>query len=162
VKPGPRPTPTNLRILQGAPPRRTDVSEAIPPPTDLPECPPWLNEYARQEWDRLAADLYGMGVLTGIDQTMLAAFCTAYSRWRTAEEDLQKQADEDDETHGAIIDTINGNKIQNPLMGVANAARRDMQRLAVEFGLTPSSRTLIDAGKRGEVDPIGARYFGRK
>lgn len=156
---GPKPTPTNLRILQGGPARRTQSSEPVPPPSDLPDCPAWLNTYARGEWDRLAADLYGMGILTGVDQTMLAAYCMAYARWRQAEEDLQVMADQDPITHGALLKTKEGNAIQNPLVGVANVARRDMARLAAEFGLSPSSRTLIDAGKRGETDPVAARYF---
>lgn len=157
---GPKPTPTNLRLLQGQAPKRGNTGEPVPPPSDLPECPAWLTPYAREEWVRLAETLYGMGVLTGVDQTMLAAYCMAYSRWRQAEEDLTAMADEDDVFHhGAIVETKAGNQIQNPLMGVANAARRDMARLASEFGLSPSSRTLIDAGKRGDVDPVAARYF---
>jgi P27 family predicted phage terminase small subunit len=158
---GPKPKPTNLRLLQGAPPRRGEGAEPIPPPSDQPKAPPWLNSYALEEWERLADDLYGMGILTGVDQTMLAAYCMAYARWRQAEEDLQVMADADPLTHGALLKTKEGNAIQNPLVGVANVARRDMARLAAEFGLSPSSRTLIDAGKRGEHDPVASRYFGR-
>lgn len=57
-----------------------------------------------------------------------------------------------------MIKTTNGNAIQNPLVGVASTARRDMQRLAAEFGLTPSSRTQIDSGKGRDDDPIARRY----
>lgn len=154
--------PTALRLLQGGPDaRRVPQGEPIPPASDLPQPPGWLNAYALEEWHRLAEDLYGMGILTGIDQTMLAAYCMAYARWRQAEEDLEVMAQADAVTHGALLKTKEGNAIQNPLVGVANVARRDMARLAAEFGLSPSSRTLIDAGKRGETDPIAKRYFGR-
>ncbi len=159
---GPKPTPTALRLLQGGPNARgIPAGEPIPPASDMPPPPSWLNAYALEEWEKLAEDLYGMGVLTSIDQTMLAAYCMAFARWRQAEEDLQKMADADPVTHGALLKTKEGNAIQNPLVGVANVARRDMARLAAEFGLSPSSRTLINDGKRGETDPVAQRYLGR-
>ena len=89
---------------------------------------------------------------------MLAAYCMAFSRWVRAELDLEKMAELDPTTHGVMIKTTNGNAIQNPLVGVASTARRDMQRLAAEFGLTPSSRTQIDTGRGGETDAIAAKY----
>lgn len=159
---GPKPLPTALRLIEGRRPGRLEAgAEPIPPAADKPDAPAWMNAYAAGEWNRLADDLYGMGVLTSIDQTMLAAYCMAYARWRQAEEDLQVMADADHVTHAALMTTKEGNAIQNPLVGVANAARRDMARLAAEFGLTPSSRTQINAGKRGEDSPLGRRYFDR-
>lgn len=159
TKPGPRPLPTNMRLLHGLAPSRTAVvNEAKPTRPDMPEAPPWISAYALEEWERLAQELYDMGVLTLIDQTMLAAYCMAYARWRQAEEDLAVMAGLDQHTHGVLLKTKEGNAIQNPLVGIANTARRDMLRLALEFGLTPSSRTLI-AGGRGEEDPREARYF---
>lgn len=157
---GPRPQPTALRILQGgSDPRREQSSEPIVPAGDIPACPDWLHKYAKMEWEALAETLYAMNVLTQIDQTLLAAYCMAYARWRQAEEDLAEMARTDELTHGALLKTKEGNAVQNPLIGVANVARRDMLRLAVEFGLTPSSRTTIEAGKR-EADPTAKRYFG--
>ena len=160
---GPKPMPTQFRLLMGgAEARGLPENEPVPPVKDMPEPPVFLNAYALEEWTRLAEDLYGMGVLTSIDQTMLSAYCMAYARWRQAEEDLTIMAETDPLTHGAIIRTKEGNAIQNPLVGVANVARRDMARLAAEFGLSPSSRTLIDSGKSGETDPVAKRYFGRR
>lgn len=157
---GLKPQPTALRLLQGGPDARgVNLAEPVPPAKDMPDCPAWLNAYAREEWDRLAEDLYGMGVLTSVDQTMLAAYCMAYARWRLAEEDLQVMADADPITHGALLKTKEGNAIQNPLVGIANVARRDMARLAAEFGLSPSSRTLISSGREDGSDPVSRRYF---
>lgn len=157
---GPKPQPRALRLLQGGHPERVNQNEPIPPATDLPACPEWIKGYAREEWDRLAQDLYGMGVLTGVDTTMLAAYCMAYSRWRNAEEVLDQMAAQDGVTRGILVRTKEGNAIQNPVVGAANTARREMARLAAEFGLSPSSRTLLDSGKRGESDPVSKRYFG--
>lgn len=156
---GPKPLPTNLRLLQGGTQRRTDVQEPQPSrPAEIPEPPVYLSGYALEEWNRVIEDLYSTGVYANIDQTMLAAYCMAFGRWIRAELDLEKMAAADPTTHGTMIKTTNGNAIQNPLVGVASTARRDMQRLAAEFGLTPSSRTTIDAGKNRADDPIARKY----
>lgn len=156
-KRGPRPIPTNLRLLNGG--RRDEASREpqFSQPAELPDPPVYLSGYAREEWDRVIGDLYSTGVYTNVDETMLAAYCMAFSRWVRAELDLEKMAAVDPQTHGVLMKTTNGNAIQNPLVGVASTARRDMQRLAAEFGLTPSSRTQINSG-RGENDPIAAKY----
>lgn len=154
---GPKPIPSNLRLLQGG--RVPDRTEPEPTrPSELPEPPVYLTGYAREEWDRVIEDLYATGVYANVDQTMLAAYCMAFGRWIRAELDLEKMAALDPTTHGVMIKTSNGNAIQNPLVGVASTARRDMQRIAAEFGLTPSSRTLLDAGKRGAEDPLATKY----
>jgi P27 family predicted phage terminase small subunit len=127
------------------------------PPADMPACPDYLNDYARAEWARVADTLHAIGTLTQIDQTMFAAYCIAYSRWRRAEEDLERMAVTDGSTHAAVIRTKQGNLIQNPMVGVANTARREMQRLAAEFGLSPSARTQIDADPLRN-DPIAQKY----
>jgi len=161
MQPGPKPMPTALRLIESG--RRQDgetSGEPLPPISDQPLAPAWLNPLALEEWDRLALTLHTMGVLTDIDQTMLAAYCMAYARWRQAEADLEVMAEADPVTHGALIKTKEGNAIQNPLVGVANVARRDMARLAAEFGLSPSSRTLINLGQR-EESPAARKHLGR-
>ncbi|MEP6830078.1 MAG: phage terminase small subunit P27 family [Rhizomicrobium sp.] len=136
--------------------RPLPYNEPTPPP-DMPVCPDYLNTYARAEWARVADTLFSIGTLARLDQTMLAAYCIAYSRWRHAEEDLERMAQTDSSTHAAVIRTKHGNLIQNPMVGVANTARREMQRLAAEFGLSPSARTQIDANPYVD-DPIAQKY----
>jgi P27 family predicted phage terminase small subunit len=63
----------------------------------------------------------------------------------------------DGSTHAAVIRTKQGNLIQNPMVGVASTARREMQRLAAEFGLSPSARTQIEANPLLN-DPIAQKY----
>lgn len=156
---GPKPQPTNLRLLQGGSARRNSENEPQPSrPVEIPEPPFFLAGYGLDEWNRVIEDLYATGVYADIDQTMLAAYCMSYQRWVQAEIDLSKMAESDPVTHGVMIKTSNGNAIQNPIVGVASTARRDMQRLAAEFGLTPSSRTQIDAGKGRGDDPIARKY----
>jgi len=146
-------------VLEGNKGKRALPQAEPTPPPDMPACPDYLNAYARAEWVRVADTLYSIGTLAQIDQTMLAAYCVAYSRWRYAEEDLERMAQTDASTHAAVIRTKQGNLIQNPMVGVANTARREMQRLAAEFGLSPSARTQIAADPLSN-DPIARKYFG--
>lgn len=148
---GPKPKPTALRLLDGGRSATVSTEPVFTAPAEMPEPPFYLNTEAADEWRRIVPDLYTTGVYTSVDQTMLAAYCMAYSRWVRAEMDLDRMAAVDPTTHGVMMKTTNGNAIQNPLVGVASTARRDMQRLAAEFGLTPSSRTQLT------VDPNASR-----
>lgn len=65
----------------------------------------------------------------------------------------------DGSTHGAVLKTKAENFFPNPLAGYVNTLRRDVQRLAAEFGLSPSARTQIDAATSPKDDWIGRKYF---
>lgn len=158
-QPGPKPTPTPLRLLQGG--RADELAAAEPQytkPVERPRAPGWLGGFAEEEWDRVIADLFDTGIYTEVDESALAAYCMCYARWRHAEVDLQKMADLDPVFHAAVIKTTNGNMIQNPLVGVAATALKNMHRLAVEFGMTPSARTALRGAGSKEIDPMVAKY----
>ena len=132
-------------------------------PADMPECPDFLHAYAKEEWASIAPALYGMGVLTDMDQKALAGYCQAVARWRQAEELLSQAATDDKDKLGAMVATTDaGNKVQSVLLTVANGAMRDMLRFAAEFGMTPSARARIE-GKRGAgPDAPRSKYFGKR
>ena len=48
-----------------------------------------------------------------------------------------------------MIETSNGNAIQNPLVGTANKAASDVVRYAAEFGMTPSTRVRLAVDASG-------------
>jgi phage terminase small subunit len=70
------------------------------PPT-VPEPPRYVTGYASAEWHAVATELHRLGLLTKIDVSMLAAYCMAYARWRTAEEALARMADRDEHRRAA-------------------------------------------------------------
>lgn len=150
---GRKPTPTHLRLLQGNPANRpVNANEPRPPrPPDIPPAPSILTPEAREEWNRVAEEVYNLGLLTVVDVQVLAAYCQAYGRWARAERKLAKVAELDDRTEGLIIKSANGNFIPNPLIWIATSAARDMVRYAAEFGFTPSSRTRIAVGRAVET-----------
>jgi P27 family predicted phage terminase small subunit len=113
---------------------------------------------ALKEWHRLAEMMAAVGTLTDVDQTMFAIYCEAFGQLRQRMDDFKKMADADAVTHGVVMKTREGNFIQNPMVGAINVLRRDVQRLAAEFGLTPSSRTQIATGVNSEDDAILKKY----
>ena len=145
---GRKPTPPYLKILRGNPgcrrlPEGEPKHERAPA---IPEPPVFLLPTAKAEWRRLATGLYHMGLLTLVDERPFAAYCQAFGRWVAAEDALQAMAERDLLTNGLMIRTVDGNAIQNPLVGTANKAASDMVRYAGEFGFTPVARARIATG----------------
>ena len=157
----PPPKPSALRLLEGGNLGRRPLpqNEPQPPrPVEVPAAPAYVSGHSRIEWERVIGDLCSTGVYSNLDQTMLAAYCMAYGRWRLAEDVAAKLAAQDPTTHGFLLKTQAGNVIQNPAIGIANVARRDMLRLAAEFGLTPSSRVALNDAGPEPYDPIARKY----
>ena len=160
-----KPKPLRLRVLEGNRSRRK-IPEDILPPADLPIPPPHLDAGALEEWTRLADGLNAMGILAGVDQAAFAAYCTYYSRHKSAEEELQKLRDNGGELSALVLKTVSGNYIQQPLIGISNAAAANMLRAAVEFGLTPSARARLamdpNRGKASKFDGLISQKGGKK
>jgi len=151
---GRRPTPTRLKLLKGTA-RKHRLNEAEPKPViTSPSAPYHLSDAALEEWDRVVAEMAGLGILSNLDRGALAAYCQAYGRWVAAETALARVAESDRLTAGIVIRTKAGNAVQNPLVGAANKAMADMVRYAAEFGMTPSARTRVAAAGCEGDDPF--------
>lgn len=142
---GRKPTPTHLKLVTGNPGKRALPKNEAKIVRALPAPPPHLADEAKVEWGRVSEELYKIGLLSGIDRAVLAAYCQSYARWVRAERAIAEMGKEDLLTGGLMIKTTNGNAIQNPLVGIANKAAADMVRYAAEFGMTPSARSRITA-----------------
>jgi P27 family predicted phage terminase small subunit len=129
--PGPPPTPAGLKLLRGNPGKRPIRPEPQPeqPPTPL-EPPDFLSAYARDEWRRVAPELHRLGLLTTLDVAILAAYCSAYARWRTTEE---------------LLAGMDANGRPKALIRIATQAARDMARCGREFGMSPAMRARVAA-----------------
>lgn len=148
---GRKPKPTALKKLQGNPGKRALNKKEPQLDNTMPQCPPHLNDEAKKEWRRMAKRLHDAGILTYVDRASLAAYCQAYGRWVEAEELAEKD--------GLIIETSNGNKIQNPAVGIANKAMADMVKIASEFGMTPSSRTKLKTELDTKDETLAEQLF---
>jgi P27 family predicted phage terminase small subunit len=138
---------------------RANKAEAMPE-AGIPDPPPELSAVAKVEWLEVSKKLNAAGLLTTIDRAALAAYCQAFGRWVQAERVLAEMAARDPETAGLMIETTNGNLVQNPMVGTANTAMRDMMRYAVEFGMTPSARSRVRANQLATQKDPAEQFFG--
>jgi P27 family predicted phage terminase small subunit len=152
--------PTQLKLLRGRPVGKRYGTVFEPPkPPEPPEPPEFLSGYALEEWRRVAPGLSLFGLLSLFDVMPLAAYCEAYSRWRTAEELLARVAAGDPAFLGLLVKGSKGQPRANPLLEVSRLAARDMVRFADEFGFSPAARSRISAGI-SLVPPPKSKFSG--
>lgn len=97
--------------------------------------PKFLDEVAKNEFKRLAKDLLKANLITNVDVNALAAYCQAFSRWKDAEEKLQK--------HGNLIKSKSGEPVINPYVYIVDKSFAQMKAMALEFGFSPGARAKI-------------------
>lgn len=134
---GRKPTPTSIKKLTGNPGRRPFNPDEPRPVRGAPTCPAHLSPTAKSEWKRLASQLVALGMLSALDRAVLAAYCQTYGRWVEAERKLAETP--------ALIKLQTGYVQQNPWLAVSNKQLELMHRLMTEMGLTPVSRSRVNA-----------------
>jgi P27 family predicted phage terminase small subunit len=143
---GRKPLPSNVVRLRGNPGKRR-LNDAEPRPVArVPPCPACLGDAARKEWQRLAKELAELGLLTGLDRGLLAAYCQAHALWVEAVSSIER--------YGTMVKSPNGYPMQSPYVAVVNRQVDIMVRIAAELGMTPSSRTRIRVGDNAPTDPF--------
>lgn len=98
--------------------------------SQLPTCPGWLSPEAKREWRRVCSTLSEKGRLDKVDRSILSGYCSAYARWRKAEEDLNENGLTQEARHG---------RVARPEVKIAKESLQQMRALAAELGLTPKS-----------------------
>ena len=154
---GRKPKPTALKKLAGNPGRRPLNDKEPKIRKGKPRCPSHLNDYAKTEWRRIASDLYEAGLLTYIDRAMLASYCQSWGRWVEAELKLEEM--EEQFKIGQVLKTSNDNYVQNAWLGIANRAQDKMNKIAVEFGMSPSSRSRVTVEIGGKEISLAELLF---
>ena len=149
-----RPKPTALKVLQGNPGRRVLPKREAKPRVMVPKAPTHLTREAKAHWPEIAEKLARVGLLTEIDGEALGAYCEARAIWVKAKKKLSEE--------GVTVTSPNGYTMPSPSFTVVNKAFLTMYRMWMEFGMTPSSRSKIDAtGPIEEVDPFEELLRGR-
>lgn len=136
---GPKPQPTRLKILKGNPGKRRLNEQEPDLPAEVPPPPDWLDGPALVKYRTLAQSLYDAKILTTLDGDVLALYCRTWVRWVTAEQALEK---------GLLSKTPNGHIQPSPFVSIARAAVDQLRTLEAELGMTPSSRSRVQAVDR--------------
>lgn len=132
-----------MKKLAGNPGKRKLNTREPRLPREIPDCPKHLVAEARREWRRMAQILFDAGLLSQIDRAALAAYCQSWGRWVRAEQELTK--------HGSVTLTIHGTMKQSPYVVVARDAMEELRKFAIEFGMTPSSRSRVSAADMDQM-----------
>lgn len=136
------PKPTRLKVLTGNPGRRHLNAGEPRPPSGAPTCPTWLDKEAKSEWRRVVPILDRLGLLSRVDRSAVAAYCTAWAELHWATVQLRK---------GRTYTTKEGQVCVHPAVGMQRSALQHVRQFAALFGLDPSSRgKLAVPGGQGE------------
>lgn len=152
---GRKPKPTALRLLAGNPGKRAiSADEPVFAEATEAEPPPWMDEGARAEWNRIAPELEQLGLLRKVGIQALATYCRAVSRLAAAERIIAER--------GMTFDAMEGPK-PRPEIAISNACAEQIRKFGAEFGLTPASSPRIHAPKKPAKDAKAEkarRFFG--
>jgi P27 family predicted phage terminase small subunit len=135
------PVPLTKQMLQLRGSWRADRNDSEPQARPgRPGCPKWLDVEAKRVWRRVVPELEFMGVLAKVDRQALARYCQLWSRWKRAEEFLQKYGDtyplKDEKGTVRCF-------MPWPQIAIASKLAAALGRLEQELGLTPAARTRI-------------------
>ena len=143
---GPVPKPTVVEIMEGKPGHRPVNSREPKPRATVPRCPDHLDDRAKKEWKRLVPVLRRMRVLTEADGMALANLSQTWATLVKAQEKLTEM--------GILYKSPSGYIMQSPLLPIVNQCVDQITKLSREFGLTPASRSRIQAGTSDSSDPM--------
>lgn len=149
--------PTALKLVHGTDRKDRAQPNEPKPKVAAPKMPAHLPAKAKTYWKELCELLGSMGVLTVADGRALEQLCSAYCEWR----DLLKEIDRSGRTY-EVVNAEGSILIKaNPAVAMASDAQKRIKSFMVEFGMTPASRTKINAQGAPTVDPL-EEYLSRK
>lgn len=132
-KRGPKPEPTQLKILKGNPGKRPlNKSEPQPAPIKAPKgvrVPATLNVDGKRLWNYLYPKLVSINLLTELDLSAFEAMCTDYGEWKEILRKIKKE--------GRTKDLVRDVKYYETAF----------RQWSAEFGLSPSARSKMNLEK---------------
>lgn len=149
---GRKPKPTHLKIVGGE--KRPSRIKKGEPPSNPGTAPAtaWLSGRAAEIYDQITGTLTGMGIASADDMHALA-LCAS----RLEEVEILTVVVED---VGRTYASEGGLWKARPEVAMRNEAMRHAQSLLAEFGLTPSARSKVSAGKKPEANPFAGLKQG--
>jgi len=108
---------------------------AIELPVETPKPPTYLDEAAKAEWSWICDQAKRLGIISILDKSILALYCTVYSRRLAAEEILK--------TEGRVYESKDGKKRTNPWQRIADVCEARLRLLCADLGFTPTARNKV-------------------
>ncbi|NCG55135.1 phage terminase small subunit P27 family [Serratia fonticola] len=155
---GPPKTPTHLRLVRGNPSKRAINKNEPKPPTGVPPTPKHFDKQGKYWFKRMAEELDALGVMSQLDGRALELLVEAYTEYRHHCDTLDREGytyavySEEDADEGKERE-IRMIKPHPAAMMKADAWKRIRAMLA-EFGMTPASRSKVNATAPDAADPL--------
>jgi len=166
---GPAPKPTDLRKFEGNLEKKPLPKHEPQYPPGLPTHPEKISEAAQDIWDTLVDEMAGKAVLRRVDKRALWQLCEdeaiiteAYAGlWQMVTMIDEKARKEGKSLPGgpmiALLSTTKGRLTMAAIRDLANRVIIERR----EFGLTPSSRSRIEAtAEGGALDSLEMKLCG--
>lgn len=156
---GPRPEPTQLKVLRGNPGRRS-VKKAEPqPPTDGVVMPSHLGDVAKAKWSEILPLLQAVKVMTRADVEALGRYCDTYEWWVSTRAVLKKDGD----TYPILNDAGEVKYIaQRPEVSIAHKLAAQLRQLESDFGLSPAARSSLKVEPDAKEESVLSKFLARR
>ncbi|MEG6403129.1 phage terminase small subunit P27 family, partial [Enterobacter kobei] len=154
---GPPKTPTHLRLVRGNPSKRPINENEPKPAAGVPPTPKHFDKQGKYWFRRMAEELDALGVMSQLDARALELLVEVYTEYRHHCDTLEREGytyavysdEEPDEGKEREIRMI---KAHPAAIMKADAWKR-LRAMLGEFGMTPASRSKVNAKGPDAVDP---------
>ena len=114
----------------------------------MPPAPEFLDDGGKRAWSHYGRLFIKEGLLTALDLPMFEAWCIYYSKRDEASRAVNET--------GTVVKAGGiGNPYISPFLGVISMCNKAMHQIAIEFGLSPASRTKVQT-----LNPAQQSLFG--
>ena len=138
--------PTELKKVRGTlrKSRELENQMQVKKIDGLPLAPEWLSDIGKNQFNIVSKQLNDLGMLYEVDITLIIAYANSMALHIESEIELRK-------TGRIMVYRDENNKPKHaqivPLQTVSKQALEAALKIGVQFGLTPSARTKINAPK---------------
>ena len=129
--------PTALKLVKGTHRASRDNKNEPKPKADNIKMPAGLSPLAKKHWTMICKQLKDAGIMTNIDIPALMIYCESYAMWKDATDKIN--------SHGAVVKGKDGFPVRSPYFMVMQRSFDQMKAMLTEFGMTPSSRSRVNA-----------------
>ncbi|WJM83225.1 phage terminase small subunit P27 family [Pectobacterium brasiliense] len=143
---GPPKTPTHLRLVRGNPSKRPINKNEPQPSKGVPPTPKHFTKQEKYWFKRLAEELDAIGVITQLDGKALELLVKTYIQYRNHCDVLDRD--------GYSYKTDDGLLKAHPEAAMKDRALASINGMLGGFGMTPSSRSKVNASKPEQADPL--------
>lgn len=146
---GRKPKPSNVHEMNGYPGKRKPKRREPKPKHCIPFPPAYLSEPVKKAWQAFAVKLDRMKVLTEADVFALEELSETRVEVMSLRQEITKEG------RRVTVKTTTGDtrQVTNPLVNQLSVVAKRLDRLMVEFGLTPSARTRVNTSEEEKEDP---------